>query len=359
MSFSGLPRLYILEDAALFRHTVVQFLPQFYEIEDVLFGAVSPWDYFLSTNPVIVGLHLLVLWTSFTLLASIFTGNYSWTDRVWSITPTSYVTMLVVRAYYTGEGRYGMLHTRLLGMWLMYVVWTIRLTSNYYRKGGYNKGSEDYRWGVIKSNIGAFPAFLLQLFYIPLQNVLMASLAMPAYQVFLVGDEVPPYWVDYVAITILALAIFGEHMADNVQFRFQEAKKQHLSGNFTATTYGDFSATQLDRGFVTADLFKICRHPSYALEQVIWFTFYLWAAAITTDLWNYAVVGPIAIFVLFQITTRLTEAITKGKYEAYKFYQRKVGMLCPLPYCYWDWDDSKTTLDVETSSNSLESRKEK
>lgn len=354
MTYPGLPTLYRLEDAALFKHTVSQFLPQFYEVENVLFGAVSPWDYFVTTNPVILGLHLLIFWTAFTLLASIITGNYSWTDRFWSITPTSYVTLLVVRAYFTGSEKHGMLYPRLLVMWLMYSLWTIRLTHNYYRRGGYEKGSEDYRWEIIKSKIGEIPFFLFQMGYIPAQNVLVAVLAMPTYEVFLVGDEVPMDWRDVVAISALSLAMLGQLKADDAQYRFQSAKKQHQSGVTTQSTYQEFSKIQLERGFVTIELWKISRHPSYFLEQVIWFTFYLWAAVITTDLWNYAVVGPIAYFVLFQGSTRMTEEITKAKYPAYRWYQKKVGMLCPVPFCYWDWENNSTIVDPADSADSAE-----
>lgn len=355
MSFPGLPTLFIPQDAALFRHTVGQFLPQFFEIEDVLFGAVSLWEYFMTTNPAILGLHLLILWTSFTLLASIITGNYSWTDRFWSITPTSYVTMLVVRAYFTGEEKHGMLHSRLLVMWCMYLLWTVRLTGNYYRRGGYEKGSEDYRWGVIRSKIGDFQFFLFQLVYIPAQNVLVAALALPAYEVFLIGDEILMNWRDVVAISTLLAALLGQLIADDTQHRFQSAKQQHSSGATDSETYRHFSRIQLERGFVTTGLWEISRHPSYFLEQIIWSIFYLWGAVTTTDLWNYAVVGPIAYIVLFQGSTRLTEEITAKKYGAYRFYQKKVGMLCPVPYFHWDWDDTSksaaTSGDAEILAN--------
>jgi steroid 5-alpha reductase family enzyme len=33
-------------------------------------------------------------------------------------------------------------------------IWGIRLTYNYWRKGGYKKGEEDYRWAVVKKRYG-------------------------------------------------------------------------------------------------------------------------------------------------------------------------------------------------------------
>jgi steroid 5-alpha reductase family enzyme len=46
------------------------------------------------------------------------------------------------------------------------VVWSLRLTYNYWRKGGYQIGSEDYRWEMIKKYIGGAPFFLLNVFFI-------------------------------------------------------------------------------------------------------------------------------------------------------------------------------------------------
>ena len=47
-----------------------------------------------------------------------------------------------------------------------------RLTYNYWRKGGYNIGSEDYRWKIVKDYIGAPLFFVLDVVFISsLQSV--------------------------------------------------------------------------------------------------------------------------------------------------------------------------------------------
>jgi steroid 5-alpha reductase family enzyme len=45
------------------------------------------------------------------------------------------------------------------------VVWSMRLTFNYWRRGGYQIGSEDYRWNLIKGWIGTPAFFLLNILF--------------------------------------------------------------------------------------------------------------------------------------------------------------------------------------------------
>lgn len=40
------------------------------------------------------------------------------------------------------------------------ILWGLRLTYNFYRKGGYGKGGEDYRWEYIRKN---YPKMLVEL----------------------------------------------------------------------------------------------------------------------------------------------------------------------------------------------------
>ncbi|GAA6033137.1 hypothetical protein JCM8097_002963 [Rhodosporidiobolus ruineniae] len=46
--------------------------------------------------------------------------------------------------------------------------------------------------------------------------------------------------------------------------------------------------------------------------------------------WNYAVVSPVAMSVLFKASTVLTEGISAGKYPLYKSYQRRVAQFWPV-----------------------------
>lgn len=95
------------------------------------------------------------------LLVTEINKNYSQVDRVWSILPTVY------HAHWAIWARMNGLPTQRVDNVLAFsVVWSLRLTYNYWRKGGYQVGSEDYRWEIIKKNIGGVPFFLLNVFFI-------------------------------------------------------------------------------------------------------------------------------------------------------------------------------------------------
>jgi len=74
------------------------------------------------------------------LLVSEVNKNYSQVDRMWSILPSLYNTHYAVWAHMAG------LPVRRLDLVLLVSwVWSARLVFNYWLKGGYNIGGEDYR----------------------------------------------------------------------------------------------------------------------------------------------------------------------------------------------------------------------
>lgn len=87
--------------------------------------------------------------------------NYSQVDRVWSILPTFY------QAHWAVWARLNGLPTqRVDNVLAVSFVWSLRLTYNYWRRGGYQVGSEDYRWVIIKNKIGGVAFFLLNLLFV-------------------------------------------------------------------------------------------------------------------------------------------------------------------------------------------------
>ncbi|CCG83210.1 Steroid oxidoreductase superfamily protein [Taphrina deformans PYCC 5710] len=337
MAFPGLPVLYDVQDAADWTKTIAPFIGQFWEIERVFYGELSPWRYFVTTNPIVSWIHLFLFWVTLSFTLSLVTGNYSWVDRFWSIIPTSYTTLLFVRGYFSGSDINGLLHARFVIVWGMQCLWSVRLTRNYFRKGGYAAGSQDYRWEYVRSRIGTAAFHGLNLVFIAfLQNVLLALLPLPAYVVFLVGKEVPLNWRDALFLEVVLFALVGQLRSDDLQLRYQTSKARHAAGTATFDdTYREFSLPQLDRGFVTAEFWRVSRHPAFFLEQVVWAGFYLWAASTTGVYLNHAILGCLAYVALFQCSTRLTEHISASKYPAYVRYQRTVPMLCPLPFMTW------------------------
>lgn len=62
------------------------------------------------------------------------TNDYSWVDRVWSILPIAFASHLL---YFQTHCDKIPLSLRQISMFIMILAWGIRLTYNFYRKGGY------------------------------------------------------------------------------------------------------------------------------------------------------------------------------------------------------------------------------
>lgn len=144
---NALPILTSFEDCADFSKTISPYLPQLSALPALLFKSYSDLDslkgLYIATNPLISTAALTIFLTPIIWAVSEINKNYSQVDRLWSILPTLYISNYVLYAHMVG------LQTERLDMAAVaFAIWSIRLTFNYWRKGGYQKGSEDYRWYV-------------------------------------------------------------------------------------------------------------------------------------------------------------------------------------------------------------------
>ncbi|KAL2022326.1 hypothetical protein VTK56DRAFT_5724 [Thermocarpiscus australiensis] len=323
----ALPMLRSLEDCADFSKAVEPFIPQLYELPGkllaVLAGRESLLKLYTETNPFISGFAISVVLGAVFLVVAEINRNYSQVDRCWSILPTLYI------AHFNAWARLSGLPTRRIDLILLFsILWSARLTFNYWRKGGYQVGSEDYRWGVIRQQV---PKPLFHVFnwtFISFgQSILLFLIAAPVYIILLASRIEPAVTsadIAYLATEFGFLLI--ESVADQQQWAYQSAKKQYKeSGKVPA----GFKQADLDRGFITSGLFGYSRHPNFAAEQSIWFFLYQWSCYATKNLYSWAGVGPSFLILLFQGSTWLTELITCGKYPEYPEYQRSVGMFVP------------------------------
>lgn len=179
----ALPSITSLQDCADFSKTVQPWIPQFHDLPNQIASSIYDVEelkhLYISTNPVISGFALSLSLSPIFLLLSEINRNYSQVDRVWSILPTVY------HAHYATWARLNGLPTQTVDSVLACsVIWTLRLTYNYWRKGGYQIGSEDYRWGLVKKKIGQ-PAFFLfnVLFISSVQSVrLYKTSSLPSYK---------------------------------------------------------------------------------------------------------------------------------------------------------------------------------
>jgi steroid 5-alpha reductase family enzyme len=163
-----LPALISLEECSDWSKTVEPFIPQLYDLPKRLFETVqtggSLLEVYKTTNPLISGFAFSVFLGAVFLVAAEINRNYSQVDRFWSLLPTFYIAHFDIWARLTGVPHQridlALLFSTLWSVstlnWRLLIVGNmtncyaaqIRLTYNYWRKGGYEIGSEDYRWLV-------------------------------------------------------------------------------------------------------------------------------------------------------------------------------------------------------------------
>jgi steroid 5-alpha reductase family enzyme len=252
------------------------------------------------------------------------TGNYSQVDKLWSLTPCIYSVLLV------NDDR-----SRLMAA--VATVWSVRLTYNFYRRGGYTwppwLGEEDYRWSYIRSgefvrmlkNPTVFRIFNLTFisFYQHLLLLLIASPAAVAHIVSKRCEPVPLQPLDWFATALVLVFVWIEAVADYQQYAFQ-TEKYRLKKQRETVLKGDFQD-----GFCQSGLFAIVRKPNYAAEQGIWMSFHLYAVSATGKWFNCTDTGWILLILLFQGTGWFTEKLSCAKYPAYADYQKQVPLYVP------------------------------
>lgn len=273
--------------------------------------------------------HLLDTWLVIMLSAALIcflvseiTQNYSQVDKLWSLMPIVY--SLVTLATFPS--------VRISIMTILVTFWGLRLSYNFYRKGGYNiipwKGEEDYRWKIMRQNPvlkGRFRFGLFNFFFISIyQHFLILLISTPLlmeakYQ----GAGLNA--IDFTAAFLMVIFICIETVADNQLFRFHQLKKHYIGSK-------ELYRGSLEKGFLTEGLWRFSRHPNFAAEQAIWISFWLFGVAASGRWINWTLAGPVLLIVLFQGSSRLTERISSSRYPDYAAWQKTVPRFFRLPY---------------------------
>ncbi|CCC05952.1 hypothetical protein SMACR_00167 [Sordaria macrospora] len=323
----ALPKLGSLQECSDFSKTVTPFLPQLYALPRQILGTVFNGGSFLKlymeTNPFISGLGASIFLGGVFLVAAEVNKNYSQVDRFWSILPTVYIGHFATWARLVG------IPSRRIDAALLFsTIWSTRLTYNYWRKGGYGIGHEDYRWQIVRDMLPKWAFHILNWTFISfIQSVLLYMFASPVYVLLLATQFEPELSTADIGFTVMELGlILTEFIADHQQWVFQSAKKEYQT---TGQVPAGHNKADLDRGFITSGLWAYSRHPNFAAEQSIWLTLYQWGCFATNSLYNWTVLSPIMLMNVFQGSTWLTERITSGKYPEYSAYQKKVGTFIP------------------------------
>ncbi len=201
-------------------------------------------------------------------------------------------------------------------------------------KGGYKKGSEDYRWEIVQRGIGTFGMKVLNITFIaPLQT--SYSLSLPCLRISLQRRRKPIHPVDLLRVLrfligrLLVWCLDFWHsrlsrMSNSGAFRPRNIgcsksevngyKKQRKQRRKVGGTGGKpHLSKRFARGFRTDGLFKYSRHPNFLAEQAIWWAMYLFTIPSCGLVVNFALIGPISYTILFISSTLLTEHITANK----------------------------------------------
>ena len=271
---------------------------------------MDPVALYQATDPLVTAFWASLGFAGLCWVLSILTREYSWVDRLWSITPVMYAVHFA--------GYVGFTDTRLNLMAGLVAIWGVRLTYNYARKGGYAPGGEDYRWEEIQRRIGAkWFQVLNATFLAPFQNVVLLLIVVPSYAAYQrVGT--PLNALDYTAAAMFALFFLGETIADEQQWRFQTAKSAAKARDETPVA-----------DFLTTGFFRYSRHPNFFCEQAMWWTYYVFSIAAGAGWLNWTVTGTVLLTLLFQGSTGLTEQMSLQKYPAYADYQRATSRVMP------------------------------
>lgn len=333
----ALPVVRAASDCASYPITLEPFLSQLRPLAPLIWDHITDpaalKQIYLDTNPFVSGLALSMFLSPFFLFAANINQNWSQIDRVWSILPTLYNAHWAIWAHLSG------LPTERLDLRLLLsVIWSTRLTFNYWRRGGYKVGSEDYRWAIIKDYIGQPAFFILDVSFIALaQNVLLFVVTSPSYISLLTSrfqaanNDRALSALDYFFAGQIIYLIGQTWVADQQQWDYHEAKHKYQQSAKVPADSG-FKAEDLERGFNTTGLWAYSRHPNFVSEQCVWWTFYLWSSIKANSLLNWTIVGPIFYTSIFVGSTPITEYISSSKYPAYKEYQKQVGVFLPKSF---------------------------
>ncbi|MCY3885116.1 MAG: DUF1295 domain-containing protein [Gammaproteobacteria bacterium] len=268
---------------------------------------------FFTASPLGTTLLLCLGWAALIWVLSVVTREYSWIDRSWSVCPLIYCLMV---AWDTG-----LQNPRVILMTVLVGLWSLRLTYNFARKGGYAPGGEDYRWKATQDKMNPVVFQLLNITFVaPGQMLIIWLFTSPIFQAWEAGSA-PLGAFDLIVAALFLLFLVGETVADEQMWRFQQDKKKRL-------TRGEST----DPPFLTTGLYRLSRHPNYLCDMALWCTFYFFGVAATGEWLHWTGLGFIALCLIFAGSIPLTESISASKYSGYREYQASTPVLVPIPW---------------------------
>ncbi|WRT70400.1 uncharacterized protein IL334_007398 [Kwoniella shivajii] len=346
-----------------------------------------------TTHP----LHTPIIFTAISIpiiyVLGLISGNVSWVDRLWPFyTPFCTGLILFWISHNVDGVVYGHNLPRVILMFGLQILWSLRLLSHALKRDFYDLKSEDYRYTVFRKLVPKPVFSLIHIFVIAIaQPLLLLCLSFPVYAVSSlppselastgsigisfgsISSYLPNKYrnsapeqtvilnISDLVITILAIGcLITEFIVDRKMYKYQSSKHQlidqllsdqliHPDSNSTensplntqSTKKGWPKATPYPKshypGFPINGPWRYSRHPNFAAEQLFWVTQALFVIAgaqssgVTRRSWGDGMVwGPcFALSILFCSSTFLTEWITSRKFPVYKSYRRVIGQFLP------------------------------
>lgn len=181
--------------------------------------------------------------------------NYSKVDQIWSIVPLAYSLCF----YASTQSQ----HHRLSLICALITAWGVRLTCNFYRRGGYGNlldHLEDHRWAVLKSYVNNNRVILIifnATFICIYQNILLLLITLPLYDVILGPSRIGI--LDVVVSVAFAVCLIVESIADNQQWNFHQKKHLYALGKLSNPS------TDVSQGFIQTGI----NYLNYCMNSII------------------------------------------------------------------------------------------
>lgn len=277
---------------------------------------IHQYNRMIFMNPLFLSIAITLASILISFFYGLITRNYSTVDRLWSVLPPLYAIIWLTEFYQ---------NPRYILAAVLVILWGIRLSWNFGRKGGYNfsfkKGftEEDYRWPIMRRKIPN--RFLFELFNFFFICIFQLSLIFAfSYPLYLLGSISGPFhWVEIILFSLYLGFLLLETTADIQQFDYYKKR-----GN---PAYADHKRIQL--GFNTFGLWKISRHPNYIGEMGQWLMLYLILAFNLGQL-HWSGIGALVLICLFVGSSILAESITREKYKSYPDWQKASSFWLPF-----------------------------
>lgn len=239
-------------------------------------------------------------------------------DRLWSVQPVVCVWHFLLVLW--GQNIWS---PRVVLMTLLVTAWGVRLTWNFWRKGGFS-GGEDHRWKEVRTWFPGWKFEVFNLVFICIfQQLLILAFTtpiVPAAQ----HPRVPLRDLDYIAAALFTILLIGESVADAQMFNYQTEKYQRIASGKPLNEYSS--------GFIESGLWAFSRHPNYFCEVSMWCVFYLFSVSATGMWLNWSILGAIFLTLLFiapGASLDVSEVLSSRKYAGYPDYQRRVSRFIP------------------------------